>query len=55
MLDPRGSGSGDDDVVPGLAVWMSVCSKEFGEKEAEVVCRELECGSRNARRVHPNR
>lgn len=46
-----GSGSGD---VPAMIVWMNVCSREFGPKEARVICKELGCGS-NAKRLHPSR
>ena len=47
-----GSGSGE---IPALiGVWTDVCSKEFGHKEAEVVCKQLQCGS-EGKRVHPSR
>ena len=39
-----GSGSGEVPIRQ-LVMWMSVCSKEFGEEEAEVVCQELGCTS----------
>ena len=43
-----GSGSGsesEEELLPQLMMWMSVCSEEFGDSEAEVVCREAGCAS----------
>ena len=60
VFDPwssSGAGGSGGDVPLYGGVWMNVCSKEFSEKEAQVVCRELECGndSEHVQRVHPNR
>ena len=47
-----GGGGGGGDVA-----WLDVCSGEFGQSEAEVVCRQLRCGghSLKAERLHPSR
>lgn len=47
-----GSGSGEQ---PHMMMWMSVCSKVFGDKDAEVVCRQLNCESREPQRVSISR
>ena len=52
MSSDDGSSRGGGDVV-----WLDVCSGEFGQSEAEVVCRQLRCGghSLKAERLHPSR
>ena len=52
MATNHGSGSGE---IPALiGVWTDVCSKYFGPEEAEVVCKQLQCGT-EGKRLHPSR